>query len=84
MANGVAVVASASGVLPELVGDAGRIVPEEDVPALAAELAELYANRYECERLGAAGRHRVLEHFSHDAIAARTLTFWRTLTAASG
>jgi glycosyltransferase involved in cell wall biosynthesis len=71
-------------VLPELVGDAGRIVPEEDVPALAAELAELYANRYECERLGAAGRHRVLEQFSDDAIAARTLTFWRTLTTATG
>jgi glycosyltransferase involved in cell wall biosynthesis len=84
MANGVAVVATSSGVLPELVGDAGRIVPEEDVPALAAELAELYANRYECERLGAAGRHRVLEQFSDDAIAARTLTFWRTLTTATG
>jgi glycosyltransferase involved in cell wall biosynthesis len=83
MAHGVAVIASASGVLPELVGDAGRIVPEEDVPALAAELAELYSNRYECERLGAAGRHRVLEHFSDDAIAARTLTFWRTLTTAT-
>ena len=83
MAHGVAVVATDSGALPELVGDAGRIVPEEDVPALTATLHELYANRSECERLGAAGRRRILEHFSDDAIAAKTLAFWRSLAPAS-
>ena len=31
MANGVAVVGTNSGALPEIVGEAGRIVPEEDV-----------------------------------------------------
>jgi glycosyltransferase involved in cell wall biosynthesis len=71
-------------VLPELVGDAGRIVPEEDVPALTAVLQELYANRSECERLGSVGRRRVLEHFSDDAIAGKTLAFWRTLASATG
>src|SRR3954468_4965850 len=84
MAHGVAVVGTDSGVLPELVGDAGRIVPEEDVPALTAALQELYADRAECERLGAAGRRRVLEHFFDDAIAGKTLAFWRTLAGASG
>jgi glycosyltransferase involved in cell wall biosynthesis len=84
MAHGVAVVATDSGALPELVGDAGRIVPEEDVPALTAALQELYADRSECERLGAVGRRRVLEQFSDDAIAGKTLAFWRTLSAASG
>jgi glycosyltransferase involved in cell wall biosynthesis len=84
MAHGVAVVASDSGALPELVGDAGRIVAEEDVPALTAALQELYADRSECERLGAAGRRRVLEQFSDDAIAGKTLTFWRSLASATG
>ncbi|MFL5403231.1 MAG: glycosyltransferase [Gemmatimonadales bacterium] len=84
MANGVAVVGSDSGVLAELIGDAGRIVPEEDVPALTAALQELYANRAECERLGSLGRGRVLEHFSDDAIAGKTLAFWRSLAPASG
>jgi glycosyltransferase involved in cell wall biosynthesis len=84
MAHGVAVVATDSGALPELVGDAGRIVPEEDVPALTAALQELYADRSECERLGAAGRRRVLEQFSDDAIAGKTLTFWRSLASATG
>jgi glycosyltransferase involved in cell wall biosynthesis len=84
MANGVTVVGSDSGALPEIVGEAGRIVPEEDVPALAATLQELYANRSECERLGAAGRRRIIDEFSDDAIAGKTLTFWRKLTPASG
>jgi glycosyltransferase involved in cell wall biosynthesis len=84
MAYGVAVVATDSGALPELVGDAGRIVPEEDVPALTAALQELYADRSECERLGAAGRRRVLEQFSDDAIAGKTLAFWHSLASATG
>jgi glycosyltransferase involved in cell wall biosynthesis len=83
MAHGVAVIATDSGALPELVGNAGRIVPEEDVPALTAALQDLYANRSECERLGAAGRKRILEQFSDDAIAAKTLAFWRSLIPAS-
>jgi glycosyltransferase involved in cell wall biosynthesis len=84
MAHGVAVIASDSGALPELVGDAGKLVPEENVPALMTALQELFADRSECERLGAAGRRRVLEQFSDDAIARKTLTFWRSLTPATG
>ncbi|HEX7336611.1 MAG TPA: glycosyltransferase [Gemmatimonadales bacterium] len=83
MAHGVAVVGTDSGALPELVGDAGRIVPEEDVPGLAAILQEFYAERSECERLGSIGRRRVMEEFSDDAIARKLLTFWRTLTPAT-
>jgi len=83
MAHGVAVVGTDSGALPELVGEAGRIVPEEDVPALAAILQEFYAERSECERLGSIGRRRVAEEFSDDAIARKLLTFWRTLVPAT-
>jgi glycosyltransferase involved in cell wall biosynthesis len=84
MANGVTVVASDSGALPEIVGDTGKIVPEENVPALATALQELYADRVECERLGAAGRRRLMDEFSDSAIAGKTLAFWRSLTPASG
>jgi hypothetical protein len=83
MAHGVAVVASDSGALPDVVGDAGRIVPEEDVPALAGALQELYSDRAACERLGAAGRRRVLDEFTDDAIARKTLAFWRSLAPAT-
>jgi glycosyltransferase involved in cell wall biosynthesis len=84
MANGVTVVASDSGALPEIVGDTGRIVPEEDVAALSAALHELHANRAECERLGAAGRRRIMDEFSDSAVASKTLEFWRKLTPATG
>jgi glycosyltransferase involved in cell wall biosynthesis len=84
MANGVAVVASDSGALPEIVGDAGRIVPEEDVAALSAALHALYADRAECERLGTAARRRIMDEFSDGAIAGKTLGFWRSLTPATG
>jgi glycosyltransferase involved in cell wall biosynthesis len=84
MANGVTVVASDSGALPEIVGDTGRIVPEEDVPALLNALQELYSDRTECERLGAAGRRRVMEEFSDEAVATKTLGFWRMVTPATG
>jgi glycosyltransferase involved in cell wall biosynthesis len=80
----VTVVVTDSGALPEIVGDTGRIVPEEDVPALATALQELYANRAECERLGAAGRQRLMEEFSDDAVAQKTFAFWRSLTPANG
>jgi len=69
--------------LPEIVGEAGRIVPEEDVAALTAALQDLYADRSECQRLGSVGRRRVLDDFSDPAIARKTLAFWRTLTAAT-
>jgi len=84
MARGAAVIGTDSGALAELVGDAGRVVPEEDVLALTAALQQLYDDRSECERLGAVGRRRVLEHFSPDAIAGKTLAFWRSLAPASG
>jgi glycosyltransferase involved in cell wall biosynthesis len=84
MAHGVCVVGTDSGALRELVGDAGRIVPEEDVPALAAALQELYADRSECARLGGAGRRRIIEEFSDSAIARKLLAFWRSLAAATG
>jgi glycosyltransferase involved in cell wall biosynthesis len=84
MANGVTVVASDSGALPEIVGDTGKIVPEENVPALATALQELYADRAECERLGAAGRRRIMDEFSDEALANKTFAFWRSLTPAIG
>src|SRR6478672_1015690 len=84
MANGIAVVGTDSGALPEVIGDAGRVVPEEDVSALSVALQELHANRGECERLGAAARRRIMEEFSDSAVAAKTLGFWRTVSNASG
>jgi glycosyltransferase involved in cell wall biosynthesis len=83
MAHAVAVVGSAAGAVPEILGDAGIAVPEEDVGALAEALQRLHDDPGEHLRLGTAGRRRVMDCFSDAAIAQRTLDFWRDLLRAT-
>lgn len=83
MAHGVAVVASAAGALPETLGEAGIVVPEEDVAALGEKLQHLHDAPGEHARLGAAGRRRVMDVFTDTAIAQRTLGFWHDLLRAT-
>ncbi|AEB43900.1 glycogen synthase [Micromonospora maris] len=91
MACETAVVATATGGIPEVVadGETGLLVPIEQAgldgtpadPArfeadLAARLNELLASPDRAAALGRAGRRRAVEHFSWDAIAARTLALY--------
>jgi glycosyltransferase involved in cell wall biosynthesis len=84
MAHGVAVVSSAAGALPEVVDSAGIVVPEEDVPALTEALQRLHDDPTVHQRLGGAGRRRVMDLYTDAAIAARTLQFWREIVGATG
>src|SRR5882762_9228811 len=76
MANEVAVLGTDSGVIPELIGDAGMVVPAGDTQALAAALEQL-SNHTARRTLAHAARARALRLYSDDAIADRTLEFWR-------
>ncbi|MBL6279511.1 glycogen synthase [Micromonospora fiedleri] len=91
MACETAVVATATGGIPEVVadGETGLLVPIEQAgldgtpvdPArfeadLAARMNELLASPERAAALGRAGRRRAVEHFSWDAIAARTLALY--------
>jgi glycosyltransferase involved in cell wall biosynthesis len=76
MAAGVPVVASASGSLTEVVGDAGVLVPPGDVPALTGALAELAAHPEERRRLAAAAPARAAR-WSWPAIARRQADLYR-------
>jgi glycosyltransferase involved in cell wall biosynthesis len=78
------VVASSSGALPETLGSAGVVVPEEDVGALAEALQRLHDSPAELERLGTAGRRRLMEQFTDAALATRTLEFWNEVLGATG
>jgi glycosyltransferase involved in cell wall biosynthesis len=78
MANEVAVLGTDSGVISELIGDAGIVVPAGDVPALAAALDRL-TDQGTRRALAAAARARALRLYSDDAIAERTLQFWQQL-----
>lgn len=80
MAHGIPVVAAKSGALPGIVGDAGVVVPEDDVSALAETLQRLLDAPAERQATGAAGRRRAMAEYSDAALARRLLEFWRSLT----
>jgi colanic acid/amylovoran biosynthesis glycosyltransferase len=65
LATELPVVATAISGIPELVehNRTGLLVPERDAHALAAALLQLYRNPALGERLGAAGRVKVLSEF---------------------
>ncbi len=76
MARGLPVVVTGTGALPEVVGDAGIVVPEDDAAALAEALQTLLDEPAERSRLGAEGRRRVIAVFANEAVARRQLDFW--------
>lgn len=83
LAFGKAIVASAVGGFPEVLGEhgAGRLVPAGDPEALAGALAELVAAPAERERLAAAARAAAHGPYSWERVAARTLALYRELGA---
>jgi glycosyltransferase involved in cell wall biosynthesis len=79
MACGVPVIGSHSGEIPWVIGDAGRVFPEGDAGALAAILAELASDPAQHASLAAAGRARVLTHFTQAQVAAETAAVYREM-----
>lgn len=76
MACGAVCVGSDSGEIPNVIGSAGVVVPEGDAAALAGALARLAAQPAERAALGEAGRSRVLERYTMEAIARATADVW--------
>jgi glycosyltransferase involved in cell wall biosynthesis len=83
MAHGRPVVASAVGGLLDLVvdGETGLLVPPGDVPALRAALERLLGNAELRERLGAAARERVRDHFAWPAVTDATIEAYEAALA---
>jgi glycosyltransferase involved in cell wall biosynthesis len=81
MAAGLPVVASAVGGVPELVGDAGLLVPPRDHQALAEAIARLIADPALRRELGAAGRRRVETEFSLEEFRAAHVALYERLLA---
>lgn len=85
MACGTALVATTGGALPEVVGPdggAGLLVPPADPEALAAALVRVLRSSDLRQRLGAAGRARVLERFTWRRCAEATADVYREVLAA--
>jgi starch synthase len=100
MACGTAVVATATGGIPEVVveGETGLLVPFEDYDPITRELADparfagqiaervnaLLNDPELAARYGEAGRRRAVEQFSWSAIAEQTLQLYRSVAEAAG
>jgi glycosyltransferase involved in cell wall biosynthesis len=83
MACEVVVVGSDSGEIPHVIGDAGFVFPEGDVPALRRRLQQLLLEPALRRQLACAGRRRVLERYTQARIAAHTVAVYRTLMGTS-
>jgi glycosyltransferase involved in cell wall biosynthesis len=80
MACEVPVVATTGGALPEVVGPDGesaRTVAPGDPSALAAMIVEVVGDDAQRERLGRAGRERVLSRFTWREHARGLVEVWR-------
>jgi glycosyltransferase involved in cell wall biosynthesis len=82
MASGTPLVASRTGALPEVVGDAAVLVKPGDPEELAAALRGLLDSQAERARLSAAALERVAERFAWTAVAKATVAQYRHAIAA--
>lgn len=82
-AAAVPIVTSRAGGLPEAVKDqvSGLLVPPGDVTALSAALRRLLDDPALRQRMGEAGRARILNEFSVDAMVKGNLAIYRAVLA---
>jgi glycosyltransferase involved in cell wall biosynthesis len=83
MACKVPVVSTDGGSLPEVVGDAGVIVPKKDGAALAKAIGELLDDPVRQARLGEAGYERIHERFLWSRCAANLVDVYRDVIDAN-
>lgn len=73
MACGTPIVATKVGAIPEVVGEAGLLVPAMDVQALAGAIRQLLADEGLRRKLGVRGVDRARRLYSQENMVTRTL-----------
>jgi glycosyltransferase involved in cell wall biosynthesis len=77
MACAVPVISTTGGALPEVVGDAGLLVPPADHHALARAILRILENPQQAQKLGRAGYRRVQQRFTWSKAAEKTVAAYR-------
>ena len=77
MACGVPVIATTGGALPEVVGDAGVLVPPRDAKALTVAIEDLLDHPDKAAAIGQHGYQRVQTHFTWQRAAEKTVAAYR-------
>jgi glycosyltransferase involved in cell wall biosynthesis len=80
------VVATTTGGLPEIIDDgkSGRLVAPADPEALAAGIVDMLTHAERAGSMAAAGRKRVLQDFSVDAMVTKNIDVYRRIMQAAG
>jgi len=77
MACGLPVICTTGGALPEVAGDAAKLVPPGDATALAQAIVELLEDKNQRERLAEAGYNRIMKEFTWETTAMKTVETYR-------
>jgi glycosyltransferase involved in cell wall biosynthesis len=83
MASGIPIIGSTCGAIPEVIGNAGLVVPEGDAEALAQALRRLLADDALRASLAVAGRERVEQYYSWERVADQTYELFQQVLRAS-
>lgn len=78
MACETPVITSDGGALPEVVGDAGLVVPAGDSDSLANAIGQLLKDSHRRKQFGKLGRERILKQFSWQVKAHRLTYYYHT------
>ncbi len=84
MACGIPLVSTDGGALPEVVGDAGLLVPAKNPEALAGAIKTLLLDTDLATSLSNLGLARVRTHFSWEQTARKTAELYRSHLAQNG
>lgn len=84
MASGIPVIGSTCGAIPEVIADAGVVVPEGDGKALANAIRLLLNDEGLRDRLARQGRLRVEQNYSWDLVARKTHELFRHVLEING
>lgn len=79
MACALPLISSDGGALPEVVGDAGLIVPGANSHALALQIRYLFEHPTEAKNLGTRARQSIVENFSWDRVAEQLSAYYRDI-----
>lgn len=77
MSCGAPVISTTAGALPEVVGDAGILIPPGDTQAIVNAVISLLDNKAKRREMAAAGKERVRRLFTWDNTAKQTADYYR-------
>ncbi|MCP3873064.1 MAG: glycosyltransferase family 4 protein [Desulfobacteraceae bacterium] len=79
MACRIPVICTTGGALPEVAGDAAKLVPPGDAQALEEAILELLDDPSQCETLAQSGYQRVHKEFTWEKTAKRTVKAYKEI-----